>query len=335
MAEKIRARTRVDFIGTSPEFERMLGAGGSLPSISGRCILALRAGALGDTLLALPSIGALRSLVGPSGEVDFVGTEPSVRLALGPRLATRVHSTDRARFLPLFQESADDTVLLSFLRGFALVVAWSNLPLLAEKLSRLGIPLLHASPHPPAGVHASDHLYRSLSPLGVLGRAPPPEIDLDEDSRLAALDFLRRNALHPSDFVALHPSSGSPRKNWPARRFQELALRLRRENRRFAWIEGEADRKVVASLVNLVEAPVARDLPLPVLASLLSLSRGFVGNDSGITHLAAAVKARTIALFGPTDPSVWAPRGPSVLVLAHGSNAETVWEKARSLFYTR
>lgn len=312
----------------------MLGAGGSLPSISGRCILAIRAGALGDTLLALSSIGALRSLVGPSGEVDFVGTEPSVRLALGPRLATRVHSTDRARFLPLFQESADDTVLLSFLRGFALVVAWSNLPLLAEKLSRLGIPLLHASPHPPAGVHASDHLYRSLSPLGVLGRAPPPEIDLDEDSRLAALDFLRRNALPPSDFVALHPSSGSPRKNWPAGRFKELALRLRQENRPLVWIEGEADREVVAFLVGQVAAPVARDLPLPVLAALLSLSRGFVGNDSGVTHLAAAARARTIALFGPTDPSVWAPRGPSVLVAAQGSTAGTVWEKARSLFYT-
>ena len=312
----------------------MLGAGGSLASMSGRCILALRAGALGDTLLALPSIGALRRLVGPSGEVDFVGTEPSVRLALGPRLATRVHSTDRARFRPLFQDSADDTDLLSFLRGFALVVAWSNLPLLAEKLSTLGIPLLHARPRPPSDVHASDHLYRSLSPLGVLGKAPPPEIDLDEDSRLAALDFLRGNVLPPSDFIALHPSSGSPRKNWPARRFQELALHLRQENRPFVWIEGEADREVVAFLVSLVAAPVARDLPLPVLAALLSLSRGFVGNDSGVTHLAAAVKARTIALFGPTDQSVWAPRGPSVLVAAHGSTAETVWENARSLFYT-
>ena len=311
----------------------MLGASGSLPSISGRCILALRAGALGDTLLALPSIEALRRLSGPSGEVDIVGTEPAVQLALGPRLATRVHSIDRSRFRALFQKSADDAELLSFLRRFALVLAWSNLPLLAEKLSKLGIPLLHASPHPPADVHASDHLYRSLSPLGVLGPAPPPEIHLGEESRLAALQFLRENGLPPSDFTALHPSSGSPRKNWPAERFQELALRLRRENRRFVWIEGEADGKEVASLVRLVEAPVARDLPLPVLASLLSLSRGFVGNDSGVTHLAAAVKARTIALFGPTEPSVWAPRGRSVQVLAHGSNAETVWEKARSLFY--
>jgi len=311
----------------------MLGAGGSLPSISGRCILAWRAGALGDTLLALPSIGALRRLVGEAGEVDLVGTEPAVRLALGPRLATRVHSIDRARFRPLFQESADDAELISFLRRFALVLAWSSLPLLEDKLSKLGIPLLQASPHPPADVHASDHLYRSLAPLGVLGPAPPPEIDLDKESRLAALDFLGRHGLSRSDFIALHPSSGSPRKNWPLGRFHELALRLRQENRPFVWIEGEADRRVVASLARLVEAPVARELPLPVLAALLSFSRGFVGNDSGVTHLAAAVKARTIALFGPTDPDIWAPRSPSVLVASHGFEAETVWEKARSLFY--
>ncbi len=57
------------------------------------------------------------------------------------------------------------------------------------------------------------------------------------------------------------------------------------------------------SLAGRVRAPIARGLPLPVLAALLSLSGGFVGNDSGVSHLAAAVKARTIALFGPTDPA--------------------------------
>ena len=312
----------------------MLGAGGSLPSIPGRRILTVRAGALGDTILALPSIAALRRLVGPMGEVDLVGTEPAIQLALGPRLSTRVHSIDRAGFRPLFQQSADDADLLSFLRGFDLVLAWSDLPLLAEKLTRLAVPLLQSSPHPHAGVHAADHLYRSLSPLGVVGEAPPPEIDLDEESRLAALDFLGRSGLSSSsDFIALHPSSGSRGKNWPAERFQALALRLRRENRPFVWIEGEADREVVAGLVRLVPAPVARDLPLTVLASLLSMGRGFVGNDSGVTHLAAAVGTPTIALFGPTDPRIWAPRGRFVLVAPHSTEPETVWENARSRFH--
>jgi heptosyltransferase-2 len=313
----------------------MLGAGGSLPSNPGRRILALRAGALGDTILALPSIAALRRLSGPTGEVELVGTEPAVQLALGPRLSTRVHSIDRTRFRPLFQESADDADLLSFLRGFDLVLAWSNLPLLAEKLAGLSLRSLHASPHPPAGVHAADHLYRSLAPLGIAGAAPPAEIDFDEESRIEALDFLGRNGLPERDFVALHPSSGSPRKNWPAERFQALALRLRRENLPFVWVEGEADREVVAGLVRQVSAPVARDLPLAVLGALFSSCRGFVGNDSGVTHLAAAVGAPAIALFGPTDPRMWAPRGPLVVVAPHDADADEVWEDACSLFLAR
>jgi len=313
----------------------MLGAAGSLPSISGRRILVVRVGALGDTILALPAIGVLRRFAGPSGDVELGGTGPAVRLALGPRLATGVHSIDRARFRPLFQESADDSDLVSFLLRFGLVVAWSNLPLLVglkEKLSRLGIPLLSAPPHPPASVHASDHLYRSLAPLGVVGSAPPPEVDLDAESRIAAFDFLRQNGLRERDFIAIHPSSGSSRKNWPPDNFRDLARRLRQERQPLLWIEGEADREVIAAVAGSVQAPVARDLPLMVLASLLSLSRGFVGNDSGVTHLAAAVNAPVIALFGPTDPRVWAPRGPLVLVAEHDSGVDDVWEKARSIF---
>jgi ADP-heptose:LPS heptosyltransferase len=310
----------------------MLGADRSLPSIAGRRILAIRAGALGDTILALPSIAALRRLAGVSGEVDFLGTEPAVQLAEGPRHATRAHSIDRARFRAFFQESADDTELLSFLRGFAVVAAWSNLPFLEAKTSRLGIPLLQGSPHPPRDVHASDHLYRALAPLGVLDPAPSPEIDLDPESGLAARDFLRRHRIEPRGFVALHPSSGSPRKNWPLSRFRDLALLLRGENRRLVWIEGEADRDAVGSLVRLVDAPVARDLSLKALAAVLSQAQGFVGNDSGVTHLAAASGTPTVALFGPTDPGVWAPRGRSVAVVNQGATAEGVWEKARSIF---
>jgi len=315
----------------------MLGAVGSLASISGRRILALRAGALGDTILALPAIQALRRLVGPEGEVEILGTDPAVQLALGPRLATSAHSLDRPRFRPLFQESADDTELRAFLRGYALVVAWSGLPLLAGlsgKLARLGIPLLSAPSRPPEGVHASDHLYRSLAPLGAAGSAPPPEVDVDEERRTAALGFLLRIGLREHDFVAIHPSSGSPQKNWPLGRFQELARRFRQANQPLLWIEGEADREVVTALAGSVPAPVARDLPLPVLAAVLSSSRGFVGNDSGVTHLAAAVNAPAIALFGPTDPRVWAPRGPSVLLAKHDSEAGDLWEKARSMFRT-
>jgi ADP-heptose:LPS heptosyltransferase len=89
--------------------------------------------------------------------------------------------------------------------------------------------------------------------------------------------------------LAIHPYSGSPSKNWPLENFQALA-RLEP----FEWCHDRFD-------------------DLGELADWLSAARLFVGNDSGITHLAAAVGAPTLALFGPTDPAVWAPRAAHVI----------------------
>jgi ADP-heptose:LPS heptosyltransferase len=65
------------------------------------------------------------------------------------------------------------------------------------------------------------------------------------------------------------------------------------------------------------DAPLlAKGFSLPELASLMEGCRFFIGNDSGITHMAAALGVPTVALFGPTDPKVWAPRGEHVTVVA-------------------
>ncbi|MEE9264659.1 MAG: glycosyltransferase family 9 protein, partial [Vicinamibacteria bacterium] len=63
--------------------------------------------------------------------------------------------------------------------------------------------------------------------------------------------------------------------------------------------------------------------------SVLSQAGVYVGNDSGVSHLAAASGAPTIALFGPTDPSMWAPLGPQVEILPQTASDQAVWEAAR------
>ncbi len=66
-------------------------------------------------------------------------------------------------------------------------------------------------------------------------------------------------------------------------------------------------------------ALLARDLPLRALAAALARAGLFLGNDSGVAHLAAACGTRTLALFGPTDPTLWAPVGRSVATLRPAS----------------
>lgn len=294
-------------------------------------ILALRAGALGDTLLALPAIAALREIVGRSGRLEVVGREPAVGLTVGSRLATRCHSIDRGAFRAFFHEGADDRELVSFLEGFDLVVAWSRLPLLRSKLALLSMEAIEAPPLPPQGMHASEHLVRSLAPIGGGSTVPLPRLDLSDDVRRAAAEFLTSHGLSPQGFVAIHPSSGSPRKNWSMEGFRRLAERARDEGFGLLWIEGEADGGIVRPLERLVPGPVARDLPLVVLASVLHQARLFFGNDSGVTHLAAVAGTPTIALFGPTDPRSWAPRGPAVCVVDFHFSAPSLWGKAIEL----
>jgi hypothetical protein len=80
--------------------------------------------------------------------------------------------------------------------------------------------------------------------------------------------------------------------------------------------EGEAVAEVLGALAPWRPA-VARDWRLDHLAALLDACAGYVGADSGITHLAAAAGVPVVAVFGPTDPALWAPRGPRVAIVRH------------------
>ena len=107
----------------------------------------------------------------------------------------------------------------------------------------------------------------------------------------------------------IHPGSGSLEKNWPADRFAALSTRLATSGHRVVWIRGPAEAPPPTSAVAFTELT---GLALPALAATLARALLFIGNDSGVSHLAAAVGASTLALFGPTDPAIWSPDGPRV-----------------------
>jgi ADP-heptose:LPS heptosyltransferase len=105
--------------------------------------------------------------------------------------------------------------------------------------------------------------------------------------------------------IWIHPFSGSARKNWPLDHYQTLAR----------WLEATG-RSVQFCTSPVQPLPAARVIEnLAELASWLAGASLYIGNDSGITHLAAASGAPTVALFGPTNPQVWAPRGSNVTII--------------------
>ena len=140
----------------------------------------------------------------------------------------------------------------------------------------------------------------------------PPILTFAKGEHESASSILARL---PARFLAVHPGAGSPTKAWPAERFAALVQR-HAAGHRWLLVAGPGDVAAAAPLLSLPGAVVARGIPLRSLGALLSQAGVFVGNDSGVGHLAAAAGAPTLALFGPTDPATWSPVGPHVETLS-------------------
>jgi heptosyltransferase III len=167
--------------------------------------------------------------------------------------------------------------------------------------------LLFQDPFPRKCVHVSDyHLSLFGTGSAVAARnlpmvVPHPDFKSEADRLLDGIGA----------FVALHPGSGAERKNWPMERFVDLAEQLAGRDVGILWILGPAEKNVAARAGDRF----VREASLPVLVHILSRCILYVGNDSGISHLAAAAGAPCVVLFGPSDPAVWRPRGENVSVI--------------------
>jgi ADP-heptose:LPS heptosyltransferase len=202
------------------------------------------------------------------------------------------------------------------LDGVSLAIAYTRSADLAGNLRTLiETVIVHEPQPPPEGGHASVWLASALVPLGIdVSADPPPCVPTSNEEELAA-PWIERL---PSRFLAIHPGSGSPSKNWPAQSFAALVGELQPDG---AWllVEGPADDDSASSLRRRPGVVVAAGLSPRTLGAILRRAGVYVGNDSGVSHLAAAWGAPTVALFGPTEPRVWAPVGPRVRVVRAAS----------------
>ena len=132
----------------------------------------------------------------------------------------------------------------------------------------------------------------------------------------------------PSRPIVVHPGSGGRDKCWPADRFAALIERLGAAGRPVRPVLGEAEaaRWSAGTLTRWREMYGAAVIEsLAELHAVLSRAAGYIGNDAGPTHLAAQLGLPTVALFGPTDPAVWAPIGPAVTVVSPPTPSAMDW----------
>ncbi len=287
---------------------------------AGRRSLVIHPGALGDVLLALPALAHLGQLL-PDG-VRVAATTAGPRALLdGSPYAEATRSFDDLGLHRLFVAEPDRAALAT-LAAFDVVVSWfgAHDPTYRAHLASLGPRVVVARAVPPreSPRHASRHLLETLAPLGPLPPTlPAVRLSVGEAERRGATDWLAERGLARGVAVVLHPGAGSPAKVWP--HYAPLARRLEAAGQPVVVVTGPAESATaprIAAEARLPEGRLAVDWPLRRLAALLEAARAFVGNDSGPSHLAAAVGCPTLALFGPTDAAVWAPLGAAVRVLA-------------------
>lgn len=297
--------------------------------------LILRGGAIGDFIATLPVLQALRAQW-PAADIEIWGYPHIAELAVAAGLAQSVVSLDRAEMARFFvPEPSFTDAQAAAIRSFDLVFNYlhdpvgqvrSNLLLAGAKQVLSGSPLIKRG-------HAIPFLLEPLQALAIYELDLVPVLDLPGELRARGRERLRALGLKGPP-VAVHPGSGSPAKNWPVGRFIEIIRRLRARGGEVVAVIGEADAGEAAALAGEApDLPVLEELTLVELAAALAECAAFVGNDSGITHLAAAVGLPVVALFGPSDADVWAPRGRAAVKVLRAPEGElerlavsTVWE---------
>jgi len=274
--------------------------------------LMVHTGGIGDFLLACPALAWLAR----DGPVTLLGNRERLQLAVAGGIAAVARDADAVDFASVFTEPSPR--LRAFLGGFDRAVVWMRDDgVIARAFAACGLRDTQCHPGLPPGDwsrHASEYY------LDRLGAPPDVPWQLQVPARACGADCI------------LHPGSGSPRKNWPLDRFAAVAQALTRDGMRVAWCVGPAEESLVLPAIGERLPP----LSLMALAETIAGAALFIGNDSGITHLAAALGRPTVAVFGPTDPRVWAPRGPQVHVVydPQWPDVEAVLASARFMVKT-
>jgi len=293
-------------------------------------MLVVHQGALGDFILALPVLFALRRAF-PETRPVMMGYPRILQLAEKRFYAEEFFSIDQKGMATFFvRQGPLDRTLSQFFSTFDLIVVFGKdgEGTLIGNLKRVCQGrIFHINPLPnwDEGVHLSDHLLKQLTRYGIPFSEMYPRLHLRELDREWGKDFWMGRGLSPeerSKVIILHPGSGSKKKIWPLRHFLDLFRHLQTQLKgKFLIVLGPAEGPEVQRAFEEMTSPhliLARGLSLVQLASVMEGCRLFIGNDSGISHMAVALGLPTIAIFGPTDPRVWSPRGEKVEVVRRG-----------------
>jgi heptosyltransferase III len=297
-------------------------------------ILVIRGGAIGDFILTLPVLAALREQF-PDVRLELLCYGRVARLATAAGLVDHAQSIDARPMASFFARNGPLPGPLSeYFGSFALIISYLFDPdrIFQANVARCSKAQFLVGPHRPdehGQLHATDAFLRPLTRLAIFQPNPVPKLNLSAGTRdhpeLVLQPAFAENGqsghgFRAPNWLAVHPGSGSERKNWPEERWAALLQRLSTETRlRLLLLGGEAEGDRLDRLAAVLPQGrwrMASNLPLVEVGTLLHQCSAYVGHDSGISHLAAAVGLRSLILWGQTQQQVWRPRSDRVRLVS-------------------
>jgi len=311
--------------------------------------LIIQPGAIGDCILTLPLAAFVKNSLGLGG-IDILGHTEYVGFLPGRSCIDGVRSMDAMELHRLFAhvsafELKDRDALISAFSDYAWIVTFmggpesdfeQNLIFTANCSHSAEVMTLSMKPSECLCEHVAESYIRQfVSRSGSLGQPQHTETDdcLIKATRgdvATGTKLLKEADLGAGQkLVVIQPGSGGQEKCWYVGNFLAVAAGLASKGFEVVFLLGPAEQErfgdATMSRINGV-APCLTDLSLTDVVGLLSCADAFVGNDSGIAHVAGAMGVNTAVVFGPTDPTAYKPIGPSVTVFA--ADMETFADKS-------
>lgn len=300
----------------------------------------LQPGGIGDCILTLPLAELMKETVCRGG-VDIIGHTEYIGILPGRSCVDAVRSMDSMDLHRLFEKKEDfalaepdESGLIMSFADYTWIVTFlgeansdfeQNLIFTANCSHSAEVMMLAMKPDDESSKHISDFYKEQFIAQSGLSAVEHKQTVIkplirstqaDRDKGREILDEAGvSQTLKP---VIIHPGSGGAHKCWHLDNFLSVVRMLAKEGTEAVFLLGPAEEERFDESTKAKIGGVAKilvNLPLTDVLSVLSCVRGYIGNDSGITHLSAAMGVRTIAVFGPTEPAVYGPIGPEATVL--------------------
>jgi heptosyltransferase III len=288
-------------------------------------LLTIHQGALGDVVTSFTSLLLLRRTY---SQIDLVCRQSIGRMAEHLKVIDRSFSLEAAAFSRLYGENSIDVNggLINLLKSYSDIVLFSISSKLAENIKNAcgrRVFQIPSRPELSEKIHVGQNLISCMVNLKLLeDKAENNFMDVYQDYRNS--DFKDKK-------IFIHPGSGSHFKNWPLNYFLELVKMLSDDGFEPVFILGPAEDGMAETISRhgLSNEHILQLFDPVELINTLKTGSAFIGNDSGVSHLAAFMGLPTLVIFGPTDQLRWRPMGRNVETVSCRFNCDPCFETSK------